>query len=141
MARGNNIEAIVFRKKNNNYEFLLLRRTAERGGFWQPVTGGIEEDETKLDAVKREVEEEIGVKNILKIIDEIYSFILEGNNKEEFVFGVEIGSNEKIVLDKNVSLEHEEYKWCKFEEALDLLKWKGNKEGLTKLNFILKKEK
>jgi dihydroneopterin triphosphate diphosphatase len=138
MARGNLIEAIIFRKENNDYEFLLLKRTVERGGFWQPITGGIEENETKLNAVKREVEEEIGVKNPLNIIENVHSFILEGDKKEEFVFGVEIDLNEKITLEKNVSLEHEEYKWCKFEEALNLLKWKGNKEGLTKLNFILK---
>ena len=138
MARGNQIEAIIFRKKKNNYEFLLLKRTTERGGFWQPVTGGIEGDETKLEAIRREVEEEIGVKNIKKTIDNVYSFILEGNNKEEFVFGVEIDSNEEIILDKNVCLEHEEFRWCSFKEALNLLKWPGNKEGLIKLNSIIK---
>lgn len=140
MARGNQIEAIVFRKKENIYEFLLLKRTLERGGFWQPITGGIEGDETKLDTVRREVQEEIGVKNIQKIISNVYSFMLKENNKEEFVFGVEIDSNEKIILEKNVCLEHEEFKWFTFEEALSLLKWPGNKEGLIRLNSILEND-
>ena len=29
-----------------------------------------------------------------------------------------------------LSEEHSEYKWASFEEALNLLTWKGQKEGL-----------
>ena len=40
------VEGIVFRKNHNQTEFLLLKRLPTRGGFWQPVTGGVEEGET-----------------------------------------------------------------------------------------------
>jgi len=39
---------------------LLLKRTRERGGFWQPVTGRIEPGEAPLAAARRELLEETG---------------------------------------------------------------------------------
>ncbi|HSN91173.1 MAG TPA: lipoyl(octanoyl) transferase LipB [Anaeromyxobacteraceae bacterium] len=39
---------------------LLLRRGPDRGGFWQQVTGRIEEDETPAEAARRELREETG---------------------------------------------------------------------------------
>lgn len=137
------VQGIVFRKISGKIQYLLLKRIRE--GFWQPVTGGIEEGETKTVALKREVREETGIKNIIRIIKEIhYDEFRDFFKREdcqrlikEFVFGVEVSSNEKIVM----SREHSEYKWCGFEEAFKLLKWKGNKEALEKLNGILCRQK
>ena len=36
-------------------EYLLLKRTAARGGFWQGVTGGVEAGESFTQAAHREV--------------------------------------------------------------------------------------
>jgi hypothetical protein len=33
--------------------------------------------------------------------------------------------------------EHGEYRWCSFQEALQLLYWKENKEALRRLNKTL----
>ena len=83
LRKGNQIEVIVFKKdEKENYKFLLLKRIKSRGGFWQPITGGIEGDESEEEAMKREIKEEIGVKNILNIIGNIYHFVLEENGKE-----------------------------------------------------------
>ena len=41
------------------------------------------------------------------------------------IFGIEV-ENSEVTL----SEEHSEYKWVSFEEALELLSWKGQKEGL-----------
>jgi hypothetical protein len=57
---------------------------------------------------------------------------------KEYAFGVEVSSEEKVVLDGK---EHSEFKWCSFQEALGLMKWKGNKEALKKLNQILSMQK
>jgi dihydroneopterin triphosphate diphosphatase len=135
----NKVEAIIFRKNKANIEFLMLRRTKMRGGFWQPVTGGIEQGENEKEAVMREIMEETGIKKIIRIIERVYHYHLEGDDADEYVFGVEISPDAEIFLDKNIYPEHDEYKWCKFEKALSLLKWPGNKEGLKKLNKILTK--
>ena len=48
------------RYKDDNWEFLLLKRVEERGGFWQGVTGAPERKEKILEAAKRELMEETG---------------------------------------------------------------------------------
>lgn len=130
----NQIEAIIFRKKNGKIEYLLLKRIQKRGGFWQPVTGGVERGEKYKDAVIREIREETGINKINDIIEGIHHFKLEENGIDEFVFGVEVDYNTQVALDKNIYPEHDEFRWCNFEEALNLLKWPGNKESLKKLN-------
>ena len=37
------VEAIIFRRKSDTVEYLLLKRLPDRNGFWhwQPVTGGL----------------------------------------------------------------------------------------------------
>lgn len=66
---------IVFRKKGEDYEFLLLRRIPQKGGFWQPVSGGLEEsDASKLEAAYRELKEEAGIdkSQVLRVIEDVY---------------------------------------------------------------------
>lgn len=129
------VEAILFKRSNGKIEYLLLKRIAERGGFWQPITGGLEEGETKTEALKREVREETGINNIIRIIEDVHYFeFSDPSPYKEYVYGVEISPTERIVLDKK---EHSEFRWCSFQEALGLMKWKENKEALKKLNEIL----
>jgi 8-oxo-dGTP pyrophosphatase MutT (NUDIX family) len=129
------VEAIIFRRNGNRIEYLLLKRLPERNGFWQPVTGGVEDGETRKEALFREVMEETGVKNIVAVIEDIHYFeFSDPNLNQEYVYGVEISSSEEIVLDHE---EHSEYRWCSFQEALQLLHWKENKEALRKLNMTL----
>ena len=129
------IEAILFKRTDGKIQYLLLKTIPRRGGFWQPITGGLEEGETKREALKREIREETGMTNIIKIIENVhYHEFLAPHLVKEYVFGVEVSSNEKVVLDGK---EHSEFKWCSFQEALRLMKWKGNKDALKKLDKIL----
>ena len=142
------VQGIVFRKISGRMQYLLLRRNPSIGRFWQPVTGGLEEGETKIEALKREVLEETGIRNIIRIVEDVHYYEFTSTNPfcdsfkrengqallKEYVFGVEISSNEKIVI----GWEHSEYRWVGFEEALKLLKWKENKEALKKLDEILR---
>jgi len=129
------VEAILYKRSNKKIEYLLLKRTSERRGFWQPITGGLEEGETKTEALKREIKEETGINNIIRIIEDVHYFeFSDPSPYKEYVYGVEISPTERIVLDKK---EHSEFRWCSFQEALGLMKWKENKEALKKLNEIL----
>ena len=139
------VQAILFKKISGRLHYLLLKRTLEKGGFWQPVTGGLEEGETKVEALEREVLEETGIKNIARIIENVHYFeysdshFIKGYHFiKEYVFGVEVHPNERIVLDGK---EHSQFKWCSFQEALELLKWNENKEALSRLNEILSVQK
>jgi len=56
------LECIVYRKRGNKIEFLLMKRIPEKGGFWQPPCGGMEnEDKSLKDAAFRELSEEANI--------------------------------------------------------------------------------
>lgn len=58
-----------------SWEYLLLRRTAEREGFWQGVSGSLELGEDFEEAARRELFEETGfVPDELVQIDYSYAF-------------------------------------------------------------------
>lgn len=131
------VEAIVFRKNLDTVEYLLLKRLPERNGFWQPVTGGVEKGETRREALSREIREETGIANLIRVIEDLYFFeFSDPIPNKEYVYGVEVPLTEKIVLDGK---EHSEYRWCSKQEALQLLHWKENKEALEKLDEIISK--
>lgn len=133
----NQVEAIVFQKSNSSeYLYLMLLRSPERGGFWQPVTGNVEVGESFENAVLREVDEELGINKPTQLIDTKYSYEFFDNNMDQFerIFGVEIQTGQEVVL----SSEHTEYHWATKDEAINkYLKYPGNKEGLRRLHKIL----
>lgn len=138
MERTNNqVEVFLFKRlSNKEVLFLMLKRTLERGGFWQPITGNVNKEESFEEAAKREVREETGVNFTSKFIDLKYSFDFFDDNRlqHEVVFGAEINKDEEISL----SSEHTEFEWVDKERALNsYLKWPGNKEGLKRLSQIL----
>jgi len=132
-----------------SYEYLMLKRIPKKGGFWQPVTGGLEEDEELIDCAKREVKEETGISNFIRIISDVHYFTMDKHyltgepipQSEEYVFAVEIDSRMPIRLDQNIAVEHEDHRWCSYQEAIDIMKWQDNKDALTKLKTLLKQRK
>lgn len=130
--RVGQVEVIVYRKGKEEHEFLMMKRIESKGGFWQPVTGGINAGEDILDAAHREVLEETGFNNV-KLTEQVHEFFLKKDNLPEYVFGAEVCRDNKVCIDNNVYPEHEEVKWCGFDEAMELLLWESNKEGLRKL--------
>jgi 8-oxo-dGTP pyrophosphatase MutT (NUDIX family) len=135
------VQGILFRESSRGIEYLLLKTTPQREDFWQPVTGGMEEGETRVGALKREVSEETGIRNIVRIVENVdyveypdAHFVKGFDFIKEYVFGVEVDPNERIVIDGK---EHSQFKWCSFQEALRLLKWEENKKALSKLDQIL----
>lgn len=142
------VQCIVFRNTAKGYEFLLLKRTAARGGFWQPVTGGVEDTDADLSAACfRELEEEAGIKreDVLRVTENVHEFDFDSRNfregavtsLHEYVFGFEVDPAVRVTLDFNVYPEHEEFRWAWLEEALRLLKWESNREALRKLRARL----
>ena len=132
------VGGIIFRERNEVLEFLLLKRIPEKGGFWQSITGEVE-NETLLDAVLREASEESGIKteDIIQIIENVNHFEYKNTKKDcivtEYVFGLEVNLNQEVRLDKNIYKEHDEFKWVSLEDALKLLKWKSSKESMKQL--------
>ena len=134
------IQAIVYRKNSQSIEYLALRRTKEKGNIWQPVTGNRDpQDTTILECLKRELGEEIGIKNMLKV-EEIHQFTYKGSGSKkgiefnEIVFGVEIETSQKIILQSEPYIEHEDYLWTSYDGAFELFDFVEQKEALNKLH-------
>ncbi len=61
-----------FRVRNHSKEFLLLKRTEERGGFWQGVVGWPENNEKLTIAALRELKQQTGLEPLW--IEEMSSY-------------------------------------------------------------------
>ncbi len=121
-------------------KLLLLKRVPEKGGFWQPLSGGIELDEMPDSAVQRELYEETGIQDVVSVLNLNYSFTHNTPkngvlmHQEDICYAVEVVGPTKIAL----SHEHNEYRWCSLEEVRLLLQWEPAVLGLEKLVQLLK---
>ncbi len=129
---------------DNEYEYALLKRSD--AGWWQAIAGGGEDNETLLEAAKREAYEEAGIptdSSFLQLdtivpvrVTEFRDSHLLGENVyviPQYCFGVLV-KNRQLVL----SREHTEYRWLKFKSAHDLIKYDGDKTALWELDKRLK---
>lgn len=112
---------------------LLLKRRAERGGFWQPVTGRIEPGEEAAAAAARELFEETGLKVPVVPLGyrHAFSFGEEGPPRvyEETAFAARAPRGAEIRLDAR---EHEAHAWKAFEEALELVPYAGLRAAMRR---------
>ena len=137
----------LFRRSqiDGDLEFLMLRRTPERGGFWQGVSGAPEWHETDDEGAIREVLEETGfeIAESLQPIDFRYELRREDDPDEKHwtrLYGPEIDSipEERYVAqvpnDAEPVLapyEHDSYRWCSPDDAMALLTWENNRRALA----------
>ncbi|MBU7016026.1 MAG: NUDIX pyrophosphatase [Theionarchaea archaeon] len=143
------IQVLVYpvRYTDRGWEYLLLKRIPSRGGVWQGVTGGLEEGELLHDAARRELYEETGFAPLkIEKIDLSYSFpvadewrhsySVDVDEITEYVFVAFLDTGEPV-LDPQ---EHNQYKWCSIDEALQLLYWPNNKKALKQVHDIVVKK-
>jgi 8-oxo-dGTP pyrophosphatase MutT (NUDIX family) len=135
-----------YRQNAGHVEYLMLRRTAKYGGFWQGVTGAPEGMESLLQAAGRELLEETRLfpRDIQQVAFS-YSFPVDRDWKwayhpdvtsiEEYVFLAEIADDADPVL----SFEHDSYEWASFERAMGLLKWHNNRKALEFCDRLLQR--
>jgi 8-oxo-dGTP pyrophosphatase MutT (NUDIX family) len=125
---------------------LLFQVTPRRGGFWQPVTGGLEQGETFAEAARRETAEETGWKDLPKAIDLHFTHRFEiaphkrrrypedARDLEEHAFAIELPAEAEPTPDPK---EHQGAKWCGFEEALRLCRFEPNREALRRVGSLI----
>ena len=130
------IEIFPYRLLEMGREFLLIKRVPEDGGFWQPVTGTLEFNESLNDCGLRELREELGVPTeSLNLSEEAYRFSWQKQAYVvvELAYGVQLHSDQTIVL----STEHEDYRWLSDTDALAALEKENNRIALAKLIELL----
>lgn len=128
--------AVVYRKEGDEIKFLLLKYPS----YWGFVKGNIEEKESVKETVIRELEEETGIKDGILIDgfkeENKYTYKREGKLVFKIVIFLLLETKTEEI---KISFEHEDFKWCEFEEALKLVVHKNSKDLLEKaLKFIAK---
>ena len=105
-----NVGGLIISKKTN--KFLLLKRSKHctEAHTWSLLSGGVDEGENNLDALKREIKEEINV----NLDNKEFNFINQyTDGKSLFYFYHIIVEDEfECVLD---TYENVEYKWCEID--------------------------
>lgn len=135
------VQGVIYAEENNRRDYLIIKRCENDGGFWQGVTGTVEEGELLVDCLIREIKEELGVKkeDIAKISQILQIIQWEKKNGfvvTEYVYAVQINRRQKIWL----SDEHVEYKWCDFSKAYNTLGKENNKNTLKFVNMNAEKK-
>lgn len=125
------VQGVIYAEENKKRNYLIIKRREKDGGFWQGVTGTVEEGELLTDCLTREIKEELGIEkediaNISQILQTIQWKKQNGFVITEYVYAVKIDRGQEIWL----SDEHVEYKWCDFDEAYNTLGKENNKNTL-----------
>jgi 8-oxo-dGTP pyrophosphatase MutT (NUDIX family) len=114
---------------------LVLRLIPRRGGFWQPVTGKVEDDETYAEGALREAEEESGLRfeRFPQYLGLESSFPgRDGYTVKERAFFLPLfGGNEPPapLLDGK---EHDACEWLDPAEAAARVKWPANRAAIER---------
>ncbi len=143
------IQVLVYpvRRTNEDWEYLMLKRVDNRGGFWQGVTGAPEDGESLYEGAKRELFEETGyrplnltqtdISYIIPMEDRWLDIYPKGTKEiPEYLFFAMIEHPGPPKIDP---IEHNAWKWCSYEVAMNLLTWEDNKRALNYVQHFLSK--
>lgn len=117
--------------------YLLMQRSPgeKYENVWQGVTGKIEGGETAWQAALRELGEETGLRAVKMWTVDHVNFFYEalGDRLNGIpVFGVELGNGEVSLSD-----EHQAFRWCNIDDAVDLILWEQQQQGLSMFHDML----
>ena len=129
--RGPDLRTVAVVPLGADGRVLLLRRSAERGGFWQQVTGRIEPGEPAEEAARRELLEETGADAPVVALGYVHGFGIEPGllaagetglrTAEETAFSARLPPG----FAPRLSVEHVEWGWFEPDEAVSRLRFAG----------------
>lgn len=133
MKKVRKVQVWIFHPRSG--QCLLLQTNAARGRFWQPVTGTVEDDEGYFEAACREPLEETSLAFASQPLDSGYEFTYTSRfgPAKERVFALTVADDDAVpprpILDPK---EHDDFRWLAPREALKMLRFPSNSEGLKR---------
>lgn len=132
--------------EDNLIEYAVFERADS--GAWQGISGGGEDDETPVQAAKREGWEEGGIPDDYDYVrlDTVNSipvsnfaesgqWVAERYVIPEYAFGVDVDDG-----DLEISEEHTRFVWLGYEEAYALVEYESNRTALWELDCRIRKK-
>ena len=117
----------------NNKVLLVYEKNRN---FWGFPKGHVENGETEIETALREVKEEVGLD--VDIDEEkryVLNYIIRDEIDKTTVLYLATPKNENIIMQES---EIEKFKWCEFDEALEVLTFENWKEMFKKVINDLK---
>ncbi len=130
------VSVAVLRGRGPEARVLLLRRTPERGGFWQTVTGRLEDGETPAQAAAREVHEELGRPLEVVDLDYRHAFALGEELPPRLVEESGFLARWTEGAEPQLGPEHDAAEWVGLEEAAARLPFKGLRETVRRAALL-----
>jgi 8-oxo-dGTP pyrophosphatase MutT (NUDIX family) len=132
LRRPEEVFVVVHRRGPGDREFLVLKRSPERQGYWHVVAGALDHGEDARTAATRELLEETGLGAPVVDLDRRYLYALDDEPPEVrarfaaevtevavTAFVAEAPPSWEPMLDE----EHVGYRWCTASEAILLLQY------------------
>ena len=142
-----NVAAVILSSKYpESCEFFLAHRN-DMNGIWQFPQGGIDDGETPVDALLRELEEEIGTSDVEIIAEypewltydfakgsshKLYSY--DGQSQKYFL--VRLRDNANIKLDAFITPEFSEYQFLEYDELMQKSSYLKKKVYKKVINYF-----
>ena len=114
--------------------FLILRTVPD--GHWNHSAGQVESGETPLEAARRELAEETGLETVVRDLTIPQQYPVPEGERRSYPDGLADVSVESFAADAppawepTLSGEHDEHRWCTYDEAFALLTWPEARNAL-----------
>lgn len=130
--------AIIFYKKGKKIKYLLIQY---RAGHWEFPRGHVEKRESDIEAAKREIEEETGLKDLV---------FIPGFQRKSSWFYTRKGENEQVYKEVffylcraktkkvKISFENIDFCWLTYTEAIKKITYENTKDVLREADKYLK---
>lgn len=130
---------IPFRQERKKRKYLLLLSSLTKNQLWEFPKGGIEKQESAMEAARREFEEETGIKKV-EILDGFKKQLKYFYKRDETLVGktVTYFLGRVQAMKVLISDESKAFRWVDFEDATRLLRHKNLRETLSVAEEYLK---
>jgi 8-oxo-dGTP pyrophosphatase MutT (NUDIX family) len=139
--RGPN-EVAVFVLRRDRTEVLVCHRSDPLDAYWHTVAGGVERGESPEAAALRELNEETGLLAALTDARTSYDYPLDEeppHRRARYAPDVRAVHVDCFLVDAPdewepaLDPEHDAYRWCAPDEAVELLRWDDTSTALRQL--------
>ncbi|MGD9691461.1 MAG: NUDIX domain-containing protein [Phycisphaerales bacterium] len=138
VIRADVVDVYVFRRGEQGAEFLQVRRArAPLEGTWQPVMGHVEEGETSVMAVRRELREEVGLDvggaacAGLWALEQVRPFYV--HQIDAVVLAPRFACEVAAGWEASLNGEHSAARWVEEREVGGMFVWPGQREALREI--------
>jgi 8-oxo-dGTP pyrophosphatase MutT (NUDIX family) len=127
------VQAVIFDEADGGKHVLILKKKdfSAKRHRWRLLKGGVNEGETEVEALQREIFEEAGLRK-LKILDRVnaYQFVFRNVRHVVSSYLVKADRTESIKLQES---EVDDYLWTNRDKALRMLHWSNERDALKQL--------